>query len=181
MDADNFLNYMLGLLYSQGIYDYAFNFIKNRHDTEDIIQETAIKILAKKDVLDRNAHEKQCIVYLRSCVRNNYLNICKIRKSPKHSPKHQTHDIEDTNIIKYTENDYINNVNHSFSDVMLDILGLIKKINPSDVFLERTIYKTKYKQLSKEIGINSSTARVQYFSTRNKVRKYIKENNLQFD
>ncbi len=65
--------------YREEMYRKAYRILKNRHDAEDVVQETFVTLMDNLDVLRNNPPQKNWN-YILTVLKNKSINLCKQRK-----------------------------------------------------------------------------------------------------
>lgn len=135
------------------VYQVCFMYLKNKHDTEDAVQNTFLKLYKKNIVFENKEHEKAWLIVTAS-------NICK-------------------NDLKYWFKKHVSSLiddvgHHQQEDrVLKHILKMDEKYKLIFYLYYYQGYKTK--EISKILSINESTIRSHIHRGRDYLKKSLKE------
>jgi RNA polymerase sigma-70 factor (ECF subfamily) len=148
-------------LFGNDILRLAYSYLKSRHDAEDIVQETLIRMMQAQPVFENEKKEKSWLLQVAS-------NLCKdvLRSADK---KKSAAFPEGFDIAAEEENDSGN------SDVMTAVLGLPEKYRSVIHLYYFEEYSTK--EIAEIVGKNESTVRSLLKRGRDKLKKQLEGEN----
>lgn len=137
--------------YSTTVFRYAYSFLKNKHDAEDIMQEVFMKYLTKNPSFKDKNHEKAWFIRVTINMSKNYLKACWF-KNREELPDNIIVKKEDENndelwdaIYKLPEKYKITIIMYYIENYSINEISKILKRNPSTIgtWLERGKKKLK--------------------------------------
>lgn len=165
MDKDEFTKFV-NKNYKK-FYNFAYFYIGNKEDTEDILQETFIKIynnyssLKDKKLLENWAIKilrNQCIDFLKTEKTKKYVTSILEFLNLKAPEDNEPHKIYERKEIRTIINDALNKL----------------KIKEKEVFILKYYNNLSIKEISKITGLSESNVKVTLFRSVKKLRKFLK-------
>lgn len=138
--------------YFEDLCSFAFGFIGNVNDAQDIVQETFVYIWKNRETIEMN---RDCAAYLLQITKHKCLNHI------KHSAVQQKYEEHKENCDKFNDNS-----DYSIDDIkelQLRIKSALDKL-PSkcrEIFLLNSIEGMKYKDIANKLDISENTVKTQ--------------------
>jgi len=145
------------------LYNFLYNILKNKHDAEDIVADTFVRILEIVYVDGKVPNKPLCFTIARN------LAIDFLRRKKKVS--YDSVAIEGMQITD--DLDVFEEVNKMFEEN--DVDGLIKQLPEvyANIFYLRFYHDLSFKEIGDIMEFSENNARVMYFRARNKLKKIL--------
>ena len=153
--------------YNKLLYKYVYDILKNKADTEDVLQMTYFK-LSKNMGKIMNSNDRKCVNYLITISVNTAISIYNERKNKGSN-------------LSYDEV-FENVISDGFGDAYrhFEYSRLLDKIEALDEELRlplilKFVYGYSIKEISKELNISEANVGVRIFRAKNKLKKSLAE------
>ncbi|NQU88691.1 MAG: sigma-70 family RNA polymerase sigma factor [Mariniphaga sp.] len=162
--GDSKAQFQLYKLYYKSMYSVTLRIVNNETEAEDVMQEAFLKALQK---IDTYKGEVSFGAWLKKIVVNRSLDVLKKRKVVFEEINERKHDLED----------------YKMDSKEVDINKIKDAINrlPDGYRVVLSLYLIEgydHEEISQILDISNSASRTQYMRAKNKLRDYLKENEV---
>ncbi|MBN1821981.1 MAG: sigma-70 family RNA polymerase sigma factor [Prolixibacteraceae bacterium] len=162
--GDSKAQFQLYKLYYKSMFNVTLRIINDETEAEDVMQEAFLKALQK---IETYRGEVSFGAWLKKIVVNRSLDVLKKRKVVFEEINERKHDSEDFKMdSKEVDVDKIKNAINQLPDGYRVVLSLY------------LIEGYDHEEISQILGISNSASRTQYMRAKNKLREYLKEDEV---
>lgn len=148
-------------------YAIAFGHLHNKEDTEDVIQETFLRIANKPELFFSKGHNDR-VLYTSVIVRN--VSVDAYHKKQKRKCESLSENIVDDSIMVLEKT-----VGECSKEELLEFIGSFSEALRQALFL-KIHYRMSTSQIAKVLGISETATRKRISDAEKRIRQYMEEN-----